>query len=299
MVNSDKLKDYYDFKILDQFSKKDLMREWQLIKEQNYGYESHSSWNKLIKQFQFKEFYKKELQLWSENKFYKGLPLRSWIYKNRKKYIGKGYGDLTQAEILRAFKISGIYIGYSFHSPFYIKQFIKDYKLSSIYDPCGGWGHRLLGASSINCKYIYNDINSSTVGNCMDLVEFLRLSNITFYNEDAASFIPKEEYQAVFTCPPYHNVEIYSTKGSENYDYNMFLDWWKSVVAKSCLEKKTCNYFAFIINHTYEQDLLQICKDSGLALKSSHLLGSSKAAGHLISKESKKKYEKLLILSKF
>ena len=290
--------DYYNFKVLDSYSDKVLLREWQLIKEQNYGYESHSSWNKLIKQFQFKEFYKMELKLWEENNFYQGLPLRSWIYANRKKYIGKGYGGLSQAEVLRAFKISGIYIGYSFHSPFYIKQFIKDYSIKSIYDPCGGWGHRLLGACAASCKYIYNDINLATMQNCTKLAKYLDLQNVSFNYKDAASFTPIDNYEAVFTCPPYYNTELYSKCGAENLSYKDFLQWWKYVVTKSCIDKSSCKYFAFIINHVYEEDMLKICLDLGLFLINSHILGSSRASGHLLFNKHQQKYEKLLILSK-
>ena len=34
----------------------------------------------------------------------------------------------------------------------------------------------------------------------------------SFYNKDASKFIPEEEYEAVFTCPPYYNIEIYNKK---------------------------------------------------------------------------------------
>ena len=173
MVEQVNLADYYNFKVLDRCSDRELLREWQLIKSGDYGYESKSSWNKLVKHFQFHEFYKHELDMWNKNEPYQGLPLRSWIYAYRKKYIGKGYGELTQAEILRAFKISGIYIGYSFHSPFYIKRFIKDHNIKSIYDPSGGWGHRMLGAAAAGCEYSYNDINVNTYKGCVAMQKFL------------------------------------------------------------------------------------------------------------------------------
>lgn len=296
--NKNELANYYSFNTLDLPSKEELLHEWQLIKDNQYSYESHSSWNKLIKTFQFAEFYKHELQLWRNNKIYKGLPLQAWLYKNRLKYISKGYGQLTQTEILRGFKIAGIHIGYSFHSPFYIKQFIKDFDIKSIYDPCGGWGHRLLGAASIDCRYIYNDINATTASNCLDLAAFINYPLLGFYCEDAASFTPKEDYQAVFTCPPYHNVEVYSTKGSENLSYTDFLIWWKSVITSSCINKESCNYFAFIINHTYEKDMTQECINAGLQLIETHILGSTKAKSHLTYGTNQQKYEKLLVFSK-
>lgn len=287
---------YYNFDYIDMsYTDKDFQNEWQHICNDNKGYETRSQWNKLIKQFQCKEFFKKELELWKENKEYQGLPLRSWIYMNRKKYIGKGYGELSQQEILRAFKISGIHMGNSFHSPFYIKQFIKDYDIKSIYDPASGWGHRLLGAKACNIDYIYNDINSTTVNNCKQLADYLKL-NVIFYNKDAAIFTPQEDYEAVFTCPPYHNVEIYSENGAENLSYEDFIIWWHKVIMCSCINKQSCKYFAFVINQTYEKDMKQCCLDLNLQLLDEIVLGCSKAKSHL--SKNNYKYEKLLIFTK-
>lgn len=219
------------------------------------GYKTSYSWNEIVLYFQWKEFYKKEIELWNENKMYHGLPLQSWIYLNRLKYIHKGAQELTDREILRAFKISGIHIGNSFHSPFYIQQFIKDYDIKSILDPCGGWGHRILGASNIT--YIYNDINPITCNNCKRMCDYFRLDNKYFYNEDSQHLSVKENYDAVFTCPPYFDKEIYSEHGIENKSYEQFLTWWENTIIQSL--KGNPKYFAFIINHIYKTDMENIC----------------------------------------
>lgn len=238
-------------------SEEKINKEFERIKQGvDNGYKTIYSWNEIPLYFNWKEFYKKELELWNENKIHHGLPLQSWIYLNRKKYINKDATNLTDREILRAFKITGIHVGNSFHSPFYIQQFIKDYNIKSIYDPCGGFGHRLLGAYDI--KYIYNDINPTTNLNVRRMCDYFNLKDKYFYNEDSASFTPKEDYEAVFTCPPYHNIEIYSDLGAENLSYNEFLDWWKQTILHS---KKNCKYFAFIINHTFKEDMKNICSD--------------------------------------
>lgn len=292
------IEDYYNFKEIDQIPKEELCKEWRTILTKNYGYNSGNSWNKIVRQFHFLNLFKEELKLWLENPLYRGLPLRSWIYANRKKYINKGYGELTQAEILRAFKITGIHIGYSFHSPFYIKQFIKDYNIKSIYDPCGGWGHRLLGAASTGSYYIYNDISPITCHDTQRIASFLGLISVEFHTCDAAKFTPRENYEAVFTCPPYHNVEIYTENGAENLSYEDFLKWWDFVVKNSCVIKDSCKYFAFIINRTYEDAMHNVCLNNNLELIESHILGSSKQTSHLNANSSKAKYEKLLIYKK-
>ena len=57
--------------------------------------------------------------------------------------------------LLRGFKISGIHYGYSHFNPLIIKKFLEDTNAKICYDPCGGWGHRILGSMNID-KYIEN-----------------------------------------------------------------------------------------------------------------------------------------------
>ena len=175
-----------------EISENDIRKEFnQIINNEKKGYESGNYWNDCILYFQWQEFYKQELNMWEENKISTrySLPLQSYLYMNRKKYINKTNLNLTNREILRAFKISGIHMGNSFHCPFWIKQFIRDYNIKSIYDPCGGWGHRLLGAHNI--KYIYNDINPVTYQNVKNMSNYFKLVNKYFYNQDSANFIVK------------------------------------------------------------------------------------------------------------
>ena len=280
------------------FSDNIINNEFEIIKKGKYnGYETSYHWNNIVLKFQWKEFYKKELKLWNKNKLYKGLPLQSWIYLNRKKYINKDATTLTDRELLRAFKISGIHIGNSFHSPFYIQQFIKDYNIKSIFDFTGGWGHRLLGAWNI--KYIYNDINEITTRNCMEICKYFNLQDKTFYSKDCSIFTPKEDYEACFSCPPYHNLEMYSGNGAENLCYSDFILWWKNTVTNIFLKKESCKYFAFIINHTLKLDMENICLELGLKKINEIILGKQNYS-HLNSKSrvDGKKGEFLLVFTK-
>lgn len=278
MVKQHTIEGYYNFDYIDLgYTDDELLREWHLICNQDKDYTSINHYNKLIKQFQFKEFYKTELSMWKANKLYRGLPLRSWLYMNRKKYIGKGYGELSQDEIMRGFKISAIHIGNSFHSPFYIKKFCKDFSIASVYDPCGGWGHRMLGAVAAGCTYYYNDINAIATDNCRMMAAYLNIENkVSFSSKDSSLYKPIKSYDAVFTCPPYHNVEHYTDLGAENLSYKDFLDWWKATVlaSTSC---KACNYFAFVINTTYQNDMSDIVVNSGFYPIETYQLGFSKS----------------------
>ena len=281
-----------------EISEDKIKKEFETIKQgKDNGYSTGYNWNEIILYFQWKEFYKKEIELWNENKIYRGLPLQSWIYLNRLKYIGKGAQELTFREILRAFKITGLHIGNSFHSPFYIQQFIKDYNIKSILDYSGGWGHRLLGAWNI--PYIYNDINTVTMENCKRMAQYFKLKDKIFYSMDSKELKLKEAYEACFSCPPYWNTEIYSKNGAENLSYNEFLnDWWETTILNTFLFKDKCKYFAFIINHHFKNDMEQKCIEMGL-IKIKEIRVGKASYSHLEKgKHNDKKGEFLLIFTK-
>ena len=83
-----------------------------------------------------------------------------------------------------------------------------------------------------------------------------------FYNNDCSKFIPSDEYQAVFTCPPYYNTEIYNGKKFKNEeDYEK---WWELTIKNSV--KDSTKYFAFIINNEFKEVTKNICIKNGLIL---------------------------------
>jgi len=175
--------------------------EFSRISKHKGNFSSNTHQNKIIKFFQ-PHFYRKERELWNHPK------IREKLVTNREKYKFKDKIDITSRQYLQGFKISGIHVGYSFFSPLWVKSFIDKYKIKSIYDPCMGWGHRLLGAQDIT--YIGNDSCPETYQGNKNISKYFDLKDKTFYNQPAEDLIPEEPYDAVFTCPPYFDTEIYS-----------------------------------------------------------------------------------------
>lgn len=290
------LEDLYDksyYKSLDLiFSENFLLKEYNKVQSFNPTYDTISKDNNIVLYFQQKEFYKKERELWEKN----DNKLRKRLVLNRVKYLNKGLGQLTRREILRGFKISGIYSGYSHFNPQWLRKFILDYKVTSIYDPCGGWGHRLI-ALSRDFKYIYNDINTPVYQNVRKISKFLEMKNKVFYNKDASKFYPEKyvnKVDAIFTCPPYYNTEIYSKQGCENLSYNDFLNWWSDVV-ENCLSLKP-RIFAFVISEKYKKDMQDVCKNMGLKLCDIHELKSPISHFHK-SKNTQRSKEVLIVFN--
>lgn len=238
--------------------------------------------SKLIKQYQQDIFYKIEKQLWKDNKD----NLRGKLITNRKQYLNiESEEHITVEIILDGFKRSGIYYGYSHFNPLWIKWFLEKYNVNICYDPCGGWGHRLLGAQNIQ-QYIYNDLSKPTVKNVRNIIADFNIQNVVVYNNNASSFIPTENYDAIFTCPPYFNTEIYPCKRFEtNNEYYKLIDG----IFDAFYKKESCKILGIVIREDCLPDKYKLTaiESLNLTIQRSH-----------ISKGKKQKQEYLYIFNK-
>ena len=196
----------------------------------------------IVKYFQQDIFYKKEFELWDD------LLTRKKLIDNRIQYLNKSIDDITNINFIDGFKRSMIYYGYSHFNPLWFKWFIQKYGCKSCYDPCGGWGHRLLGSDLLD-QYIYNDLSETVHKNVNNMIDYLNIENCITYNNDANDFIPSEDFDSMFTCPPYYNLEHYECGDFESLDaYNQFID----NLFNCFYTKSTCRIFGLVIR----EDLL-------------------------------------------
>lgn len=154
-----------------------------------------------------------------------------------------------------------------------MKAFIEEFNVKSIYDPCGGWGHRLLGSGDL--RYIYNDINKITYNNVIKINNHFKLNNKEFYNEDAATIdlTNIEQVDCIFTCPPYLNKEVYSDIGAENLNELEFNEWWFKTMKNSLQICK--NYFIFVVSNLMSDIIkYEIPERNGLFLIREQKLGN-------------------------
>ena len=208
-----------------------------------------------IKSAQFFEFYKNELEMWKD-RF-----VQMKIYINRWKYIGKLPDELTDLEILRAFKISGLYKGYSVFDVTAMNQILNDYDIKKVFDPCAGWGERMLCCYTNNVSYLGIDINGGMISGYNSLIGDLNIEQQKFINSDISLYEINEKYDAFITCPPYGDIEIYTDKGAENLLEEDFLLWWRKLVQKAV--DSNVQYFCFQINQLWKNRLADIVLESG------------------------------------
>ena len=198
--------------------------------------------NFIIKFFQQDTFYFVEKELFKDKK------IQDKIINNRIHYLNKSLEELTSEDILQGFKRSGMYYGYSHFNPLWAKWFYNKYNIKTSYDPCGGWGHRLLGSLDLDL-YIYNDFSTSVFNNVNSIINNFELQCITqSYNNDAKDFIPTEDFECMYTCPPYFNLEHYECGDFELIDdYYKFIDSLFNVF----YSKQSCHIFGLIIREDY------------------------------------------------
>lgn len=197
----------------------DVCKEFEYYKSAPGNLSKAPARNKIVLYFQQENFYKKEIEQFSNDPV-----LRTKLIDNRVKYLFKPAEELTDFEILRGFKISKLGgNGYSHFSPLWTKYFAEKNKLHRVADPFGGWGHHMIGFAAADCDYVYNDLSHNTVLGVRRINDFFGMGN-EIYEGNAVDFIIPEDCDGVFMCPPYYNIEEYECGGFASRDeYDMVM----------------------------------------------------------------------------
>lgn len=248
----------------------------------------------VAKYYQHDVFYKYELQLWNDNFNHKGIPVRMYLLMNRMKYMTKPFDAINANDILRGFTISGIYKGYTAFNVSLMNQVLDKYNIASVFDPCAGWGERLINCYLKDITYHGVDINLDLKSGYDALIHDYNMQKQSVEYGDSASVKINKTYDAVVTCPPYGNIEMYSDKGAENLSEDEFIEWWSKLVFN--INQTNCKYFCFQINQKYKSVMSDVVLAAGYKLideftqqKVSHFNKRSRV---------KKEYESMLVFER-
>lgn len=260
------------------------------------------SWRSLsaiVKDAQRKVFYKCELELWNKNPLRHGKwgTVQAFLYANRYKYLNKLPHELTDRMLLRAFRISGLHMGYTSFNSSLMRQVIEKYNVKSVYDPCAGWGERMMTCGKLGVKYEGCDINSELFEGYAKLAELIDGFNPVLHNNDSVNQLVTGDADAVITCPPYKNIEVYSDNGAENLSDEDFAAWWGEVV-------KNCSYsqakvFAVQTNQACRKVFMDALAEQGWQLKEELVFDNNqKSHFHRVSGMTKREYESMLVFTR-
>lgn len=216
----------------------ELDKEFHWIQDQPGSLRMYTSRNLIITAFQQDFMFRVERELW------KDPDIRRRLIANRKKYLGENV-VLTPTKIINGFKISGIHRGYSGFNPTIVRWFIEHYNLQNktCYDPCGGFGQRILGGGKFG-KQIYNDKSAEIATGVKNIVDYFELPDIEIHNHDCREWEPDTDFDAILTCPPYYNIEDYGhERFNSKREFNRFIDSILSLYEK----RDSCRICGLII----------------------------------------------------
>ena len=262
----------------------------------------HLSWSRLsaiVKDAQRKVFYKRELELWNKNPLRNGKwgTVQTFLYANRYKYLNKLPHELTDRMLLRSFRISGLHMGYTSFNSALMRQVIEKYNVKSVYDPCAGWGERMMTCGKLGVSYEGCDINSELFEGYEKLAKLIDGFKPVLHNNDSANQLVVSDADAVITCPPYKDIEVYSENGAENLSDEEFAAWWSEVV-KNCSYGKA-KVFAVQTNQACRSVFADALEEQGWAFKEELLFDNNqKSHFHRVSGMTKREYESMLVFTR-
>ena len=260
------------------------------------------SWRSLsavVKDAQRKVFYKRELELWNKNPLRHGKwgTVQAFLYANRYKYLNKLPHELTDRMLLRAFRISGLHMGYTSFNSALMRQVIEKYNVKSVYDPCAGWGERMMTCGKLGVSYEGCDINSELFEGYEKLAKMIDGFKPVLHNNDSVNQLVTGDADAIITCPPYKGIEVYSDNGAENLSDEDFAAWWSEVV-KNCSYGKA-KVFAVQTNQACRKVFEDALVEQGWTFKEELVFDNNqKSHFHRVSGMTKREYESMLVFTR-
>lgn len=143
----------------------------------------------------------------------------------------EGMSQLWLSWIRRAVFMAGGLPNSSFYRPHFTRQvtMMTGKAKGTLFDPCAGWGGRMLGTVSNGWDYIACEPNKETYGNLLRLIAFLGIEDrVTLHNIPAETFDFKNQkmVDVVLTSPPYFNLEVYTKDQEQSYNqFNTYRTW--------------------------------------------------------------------------
>jgi 16S rRNA G966 N2-methylase RsmD len=173
------------------------------------------------------------------------------------------------------------------------------------FDPCGGWGGRMLGSYLTDMEYICCEPSTKTHKGLIELSSFLNQQYQILHRGSETEFNPimNETMDIIFTSPPYYNCEVYSDEQSQSCNKYKTKESWVEGFLKPMLKNsfkllKKGKYAVFNIANVpsfvnLEEVLIQKALEVGFIQKDTIYLTLS-----CFKKGAKFKYEPIFVFQK-
>lgn len=190
----------------------------------------------------------------------------------------------------------------------------------TILDPFAGGSVRGVVANYLGYKYTGIDIRQEQVNsNREQAIKILKVNNQPqWYVGDSNKILDNKwnkQFDFVFSCPPYGNLEIYSDLKNDisNMPYGKFLQTYESIIDKSCKLLKKGGYACFVVGEIRDKkgnyigfvpDTINAFKKAGLSYYNEAILlnciasASMRANSYMKNKKLVKVHQNVLIFKK-
>jgi DNA modification methylase len=184
-------------------------------------------------------------KLWQDKK-------RKWISLGIKSEIGRKSG-LTFGKGLGITNDDGEEITTSIFDPFLCEILYRWFcpKGGKILDPFAGGSVRGIVANKLGFKYTGIDLSQEQINNNIEQGKIILGDNCPNWicGDSGKKLVTMEStFDFVFSCPPYHDLEVYSNNPDDlsNMNYDNFLKHY-ALIIKQCIEKLNNNRFACFV----------------------------------------------------
>lgn len=181
----------------------------------------------------FKELYSVEVGnfMSPEEAFDNDIIFRE-ILENRIQYAGR----ITDASVLTGIKLHPkVKYASNFH-PVFAASIYKMFDAERVWDMCGGFGGRMLGAYVAGVKEYYAT-DPFTYEGLSRLKDFLSYGGASVSESCAEDFDPPDNLDVCFTSPPFFNYEVYSDSPTQSYNKFPSKDSWLNNFIVPVIEK--------------------------------------------------------------
>lgn len=171
---------------------------------------------------------------------------------------------------LREMRYAGTGVTSHFHPNFamsIIQNLAPDSK--SWFDPCMGWGGRLMASHVLGIAYEGCDPQPDTFKGLRNIKEFIKSSAI-LYNCKAQDFVFEKEYDLGFTSPPFFNKEKYGSSEQSYFEFSQYEQWLTEFLCPLVDKlRKHCRKVILHVDSRISADLMKLydCVDYPLFLQ--------------------------------
>ena len=172
-------------------------------------------------------------------------------------------------------------------------------KDGKVLDPFAGGSVRGIVAEGLGRSYTGIDISEEQIK-----ANKLQSDKPNWIVGDSRKVVPTltDEYDFIFTCPPYHDLEVYSDnpKDISNMPYNRFLTSLNSILTHSVSKLKDNRFVAIVVSEIREQSttrnykigkyrgfvpsVIEMCEKMGLSFYNDMILYNSQGQASRVSK---------------